>query len=678
MFPLRVAVLGIAVTSLCSGDKTFYSLPTRRMPEPNPPSFERPISETPSGREARPAAEAALWSIGEPTDEEQKLVELINRARGNPLAEVSRLQALTDPEVVTAYQQFGVDFDVFAADMRTRAVVPPLTPQKQLTTAARGHSQFQLENAVQAHNETNYVTGAFLNSIPERATAAGYLWSSLRESVFAYSSTMEQSHAGLEVDWGNEPGGQQSPPGHRVNNHDPIITEIGAGVIAGSNTVVRNNQSNTVGPRIVTLDFGTPDPPRIYITGVAYYDLNEDGEYDEGEGLPEVRVDVSGAAFYARTTRSGGYGVPTTTGPKTVTFSGANMSPVTRSATPISGSVKIDLALPYAAPLLTGTANPVVGAANTYEPTAFPSVTSYEWRALRRSPFTTVLGAEVGLEGFTATTTGTYTPRTTTTHSAGAASYRLVHATSAAQVLTQNQDFTALAAATLHFHQRFGFSSETSIAAAELSTDGGATWNEIWSRPGLGGSVMPSPAFESVSVPLNLSVGTTFKTRFRYYVQPGTLFFNDSDERIGFFFDEVSYTGVSQSLIAGSGEVTTGQSVNFVPTTTGEYVLQARPKIGERVFPFRESRTVIAQTGSSVVNAVTLITNAEVGPSGKFRVDFSVMSGTAAGFDLERTFALGGLWSRDAAAILATNSPGHLTFRTDGGGISSFVRIRSK
>ncbi len=650
-----------------------------RIPEPNPPALTRPEPAEEDHRHAQLAADPTQWFIADLSDEEQKIVELINRARANPTAELTRLQTLADIDVQQAYNLFKVDFGIFAADMAARPVAQPLTPQAQLTTAARKHSQYQLDNAVQSHSEINFTTGAVLNGLAERIGAVGYPWASLRESVYAYAANMEYAHAGFEVDWGFGPGGQQFPPGHRENNHDPGISEIGPGVVVGSKTVVRGGETNSVGPRVVTLDFGTPNPGRTYVTGVAYYDLNNNGAYDEGEGLPGVRVDVSGSANFARTTFAGGYGVPTASGTRTVTFSGTNLPPVTRSVTLAGVSVKADLALPYSAPLLTGSTTPSVGTVNLYQPTPFPNATAYEWRAVQRLPFTNVQGAENGLESFVATTTGTYAPRTTTTHAAGAASYRLIHATTAPQILTQSQELAALAGATLKFSQRFGFSTSGSIAVAEISTNGGGGWTEIWSHPGLGATVIPVANFKVETVPLNLPVGTGFRLRFRYYVTPGSSAFNQqTDERVGFFFDEVSYTNVDQSVPSGSGEVAPGVPVSFTPAVAGAYVLQARPKVGTRTFPFQEGVTVSAQVGPPPVNAVTRITGTLIGPNGKLKVDFSVLPGAATGFDLERTPVLGGVWTRDAAALLATNAPGQLTFRTDPTANPGFFRIRSK
>ena len=651
-----------------------------RFAEPALPPFFRTLT-SPNKRQAQLTAELAQWSIGELTDEEQKLLELINRARANPMAESARLQNLADPEIQGAYTGFNVDFGVLAADLGPRPVVPPLTPHPQLTAAARGHSQFQLDNAVQAHFETNYLTGQFLNGPGDRITATGYPWISDRESVYSSAKNMEYAHAGFEVDWGGGPGGQQSPPGHRENNHDGFVTEVGVGVLAGNNTRVHGGVSTTVGPRIVTIDFARPQPLQTYLTGVVYYDLNGDGEYDEGEGFPGVQIEVSDSGYFAKSAFAGGYAVPTEAGAHTVTFTAEGLPTVTRQITVLgTDSVKVDLALPYAAPLLTGSPTPVVGFVNKYQPTAFPNVTAYDWRATRRTLYTTVLGAESGVDGFTAATSAGYSPRTTSTHAHGGASYRLAHPDGENQLLTQTTELMAQANATLEFNYRFGFSTETEDASVEISTDGGASWSSIWAQSGLGQNALPQSTFQGLSVPIGLPAGTAFKTRFRYSVQLRGFFFNStSDDRLGFFFDDVRYSGVFEVTAAGGGEAVAGMAVGFVPAAVGDYVLQVRPKLGNRVFPYGGSITVSAQTGVAPIDAVTRIGTVLIGPSGKMRIDFSVVSGMATGFDLERAGNLGASWATDPTATLTLNSPGNYSFKQIvPSGTAGFFRIRAK
>ena len=110
----------------------------------------------------------AVYDFGNPTAEEQLYLELINRARANPAAEGARLAAITDPDVLNAYAQFGVSLALMQSEFNALPAVPPLAPNASLTTSARGHSAWMLANAMQSHDETNPA-----NTPWTRMTAAG-------------------------------------------------------------------------------------------------------------------------------------------------------------------------------------------------------------------------------------------------------------------------------------------------------------------------------------------------------------------------------------------------------------------------------------------------------------------------------------------------------------------------
>ena len=129
--------------------------------------------------------EGQLYSIGNPTKEEQFYLELINRARANPPAEGFRLAGLTDPNILGAYSVFGVNLVLMQAQFATVLPSPPLSMNATLATAARAHSQNMLQNNYQGHNGPDgdlitrlqaYVSGAF-----------GY---TLGENVYAYSKSV--------------------------------------------------------------------------------------------------------------------------------------------------------------------------------------------------------------------------------------------------------------------------------------------------------------------------------------------------------------------------------------------------------------------------------------------------------------------------------------------------------
>ncbi len=278
---------------------------------------------------ARPQAQAAaqFYSIGNPTAEEQRYLEYINRARANPVAEGARLSNTNDPDVVGAIQQFGVNLALFQVQMDAIPATPPLAFNGKMIAAAREHAQDMLAHAFQDHPGTD-------GSDPgSRLLAQGYNWLAYGENVFSYALSVLYGHAAFEIDWGGSvaDGGMQTPPLHRQIIHSTTYREVGIGVVDGTNS--------RVGPQVVTQDFAIEqggDHP--FLTGVVYADENGNGVYDGGEGIGGVTVTVTGADYYAVSALSGGYTVPLPNdGVYSVTFSGAGLPELQKSVTVNNG-----------------------------------------------------------------------------------------------------------------------------------------------------------------------------------------------------------------------------------------------------------------------------------------------------------------------------------------------------
>ncbi len=219
---------------------------------------------------------ADQYSIGSPTDEEQLFVEYINRARADAIAESVRLANTTDPDVVSAIASWVVDLPQMLSQFTVlEQHLPPLSINSILTDVSRLHTQDMFDNAFQGHISSSSPPAPF-NSGDELSDRVdhfpAYNYTALAENVYSNSRSVFYGHAGFEIDWGAGPYGMQDPPGHRYNIHqyaeppDPPFEfrEIGVGVVLGTNTV----DSSTVGPMLVTQNFGNQDSPVPFITGV--------------------------------------------------------------------------------------------------------------------------------------------------------------------------------------------------------------------------------------------------------------------------------------------------------------------------------------------------------------------------------------------------------------------------
>ncbi len=111
--------------------------------------------------QALAATPTRLYSHGDPLPEEQYMLELVNRARANPVAEAA---------------MDGIDLNegLSPGTIPTNAV-QPLAFNPDLITSARGHSQWMLTNGFFSHYETNSL-GTVLDP-GDRMTNAGYVFS---------------------------------------------------------------------------------------------------------------------------------------------------------------------------------------------------------------------------------------------------------------------------------------------------------------------------------------------------------------------------------------------------------------------------------------------------------------------------------------------------------------------
>ncbi len=265
------------------------------------------------------AAPTQQYDSGDPSGEEQYMLERINIARANPRAEGEFLAASKDPNVLNYYNYYKVNKAALASSFANYAAKPPMAMSRALSASARKHSLDQAARGVQTHN------GSDGSTFDRRIVAAGYSeYQSLGENIYAYIYNAYFGHVGLNADWG------VPSLDHRENimNYTAFnFKEVGISIVP---TTIKN-----FGPNVVTQDFGTPrDPNRAFLLGVVYADYNGNGEYDPGEGLSGVQVAPSTGDYYAVTGGAGGYSIPLPTsgsGTLTLTVSGGALGGETQT-----------------------------------------------------------------------------------------------------------------------------------------------------------------------------------------------------------------------------------------------------------------------------------------------------------------------------------------------------------
>jgi Ca2+-binding RTX toxin-like protein len=256
-----------------------------------------------------------LLTAGGPSPREQQMLELVNRLRTHPAAELPLLLNSKDPDIQNALNFFGVDRKVLATQWAGLTPEAPLAWNDALGKSAKTHTERMLATDTQSHQ----LPGESV--LLGRVQAAGYKDAAfVGENVFAFMDSVEHAHAGFAVDWGNGPSGIQNPPGHRDNLMAGLYSEVGISILDGK-------AGKSTGPYLITEDFGSRRDQNPYLLGVVYDDKNKDGCYTPGEALPDVTVMAVGKAgtFVTTTMSAGGYQMQLPPGTYTVTATGGGL-----------------------------------------------------------------------------------------------------------------------------------------------------------------------------------------------------------------------------------------------------------------------------------------------------------------------------------------------------------------
>ncbi len=279
----------------------------------------------------RPASLTQRYEHGNPTDYEQYLLELINRARANPLAEAQRLGIDLNE---------GLPAGTISPDPKS-----PLGFNPFLILSARNHSQWMLDNDLFSH------TGVDNSDPGQRMETAGYLFAGSRAW-------------GENIGWRGTSGNPDvasftsfihdslfRSPGHRKNLMSPVFDELGVGVMIGTFATQGTEYNSVMVTQNFALSEGTPGP---LILGVVYRDLDGDGGYSVGEGVASATISLAGGKYYAVTSSSGGYALPCPglSGSHNVIISGGPLTqPVVKGVQLNGANLKADFDLLKEAPV---------------------------------------------------------------------------------------------------------------------------------------------------------------------------------------------------------------------------------------------------------------------------------------------------------------------------------------
>lgn len=227
---------------------------------------------------------ARVADYGDPSGEEQEMLELAQRARRNPAAESARLNA--------AYPGSNFDFSIYPAR-------PPLSHNGFLETAAKGHADYMASTGFYGHATPD---GKNANG---RILAAGYQLN----DYFGTNPTINLTE-NIGKGTGQAPGNQLKTA---QSVHDAFMIDynvMGAKHrlnILGVGQFSKNREAGLgyrhVAPSdYIVQEFAYTKTDKPFVTGVAFNDRDNDEIARAGEGTPGVTVTLSHASGFSIST----------------------------------------------------------------------------------------------------------------------------------------------------------------------------------------------------------------------------------------------------------------------------------------------------------------------------------------------------------------------------------------
>jgi hypothetical protein len=229
------------------------------------------------------------------------MLQLINEARSNPPAAASMVASDITPDVQATLNYYGVNLQTALQTISSATPQPPFAWNANLAASAQAQSQYMAVNNIQSH------TGAGGSTPEQRMQQAGYAnIVSNAENAYAYATTPLDAMQAFLIDWG------VPTDGHRLNIQQPGVSPQNANRDVGIGIVQTNPSSpSSVGPMIVTQDFGSQANEQAQLVGVAYRDTSGTGFYRPGEGQGGLQIDAvnlqTGQVSSTQTWDSGGY-----------------------------------------------------------------------------------------------------------------------------------------------------------------------------------------------------------------------------------------------------------------------------------------------------------------------------------------------------------------------------------
>ena len=265
--------------------------------------------------------------------------------------------------------------------------------------------------------------------------------------------------------------------------------------------------------------------------------------------------------------------------------------------------------------VITGTATPPSSGA-TYNFTGIDQADAYDFQVAQASTAAWTEGAESSPTPQIATaTTGTYSAIQSAVKRTGSRAFQLAfpqdvdsnNALLPYDFFDQNFEITRpiipSASSNLQFYDLCRFAITATTLSAQVSTDNGLTWTQVWSRAGTvpsgGTSAQWDTSFIANNVSLSAYAGHVILVRF-VLSNNGQSAFLGTTANDGFFIDDVTVTNATQ-LVNLADTTLPGSATTFALNSASAggtlqagvtYYMRVRPQVGLRWFGFGDFFTV--------------------------------------------------------------------------------------
>src|SRR5215831_5543130 len=247
-----------------------------------------------------------------------------------------------------------------------------------------------------------------------------------------------------------------------------------------------------------------------------------------------------------------------------------------------------------------------------------PNVTSYQWRTSQRLSGNLVDNASNGLANFTLSPAPDY-PIITNAPDGSGSCFHLTHpdlSETVPQLLQLNRSLLPNSNTTVSFKSELGTAASFEVARFQVSTDGGLSWEDIYTLFGVNGQTEFS--FSQHTFSLSSYAGQATLLLFNYDILPPGYFYPTAHPTNGWCIENIVITNAEQ-LVNLTTNSTASTNYTFTPAQAGNYNLEAQGLIFTQ-FP-------LGWGPGKQITAVPLVTTtADSGP-GSLRQVASVVGG---------------------------------------------------